>query len=313
MGNFRHGKFMSQKILVTGTQGFLGSNLVEFLYSYTDYKIYSISRTKITKEYTSDRFVSIEHDLLNPLGDDLVLMLSDVDYVVHLAGSSNVQRSLENPYETFQNNVIITTQLLEFVRKHIKNLKQFLFFSTAESFGPSYGIRQFKETDRSNALSPYAATKAAAAEMCKMYFNVFKVPTVVTYVMNVYGKNQALDKFVPKMVNLISKEELVILHANNGPDKRNYLHVDDISDAIHFLIVNGVAGENYNIISDRYTDNLEIATIISNILQKELKFELASSNNHHTLSLLDGTKLTDIGWRPKISLETGLRKYINNV
>ena len=191
-------------------------------------------------------------------------------------------------------------------------LKQFLFFSTAESFGPSYDNRQFKEIDRSNAQSPYAATKAAAAEMCKMYFNVFSIPTVITYVMNVYGKNQAANKFIPKMVNLISKEEEVVLHANSGPDKRNYLHVDDVSSAICFLITNGVAGENYNIISDCYTNNLEIATIISNILQKELKFELAASNKHHTRSLLDGTKLTDLGWRSKISLETGLRKYIKN-
>jgi len=303
---------MSQKILITGTQGFLGSNLIEFLYEYTDYKIYSISRTKIDKEYNSNRFVSIEHDLLNPLSDDLVPVLSDMDYVIHLAGSSNVQRSLESPFETFQNNVFVTAQLLEFVRKHIKDLKQFLFFSTAESFGPSYDNRQFKEIDRSNAQSPYAATKAAAAEMCKMYFNVFSIPTVITYVMNVYGKNQAANKFIPKMVNLISKEEEVVLHANSGPDKRNYLHVDDVSSAICFLITNGVAGENYNIISDCYTNNLEIATIISNILQKELKFELAASNKHHTRSLLDGTKLTDLGWRSKISLETGLRKYIKN-
>ena len=303
---------MSHKVLITGTQGFLGSNLIEFLYTYTDYKIYSISRTKICKNYSSDRFVSIEHNLLNPLGSDLISTLSEVDYIIHLAGSSNVQRSLENPFETFQNNVFITTQLLEFVRRHIKGLKQFLFFSTAESFGPSYDLEHFKETDKSNALSPYAATKVAASEMCKMYFNVFKVPTIVTYVMNVYGKNQESNKFIPKMVDLISKEELVVLHANNGPDKRNYLHVDDISDAIHFLIANGTAGENYNIVSDRYTDNLEIATIISDILQKRLKFELEASNKHHTLSLLDGTKLAEMGWYPKISLERGLRKYINN-
>ena len=301
---------MSQKIMVTGAQGFLGSNFVDYLYNHTDYKIYAVSRSTIDKFYPADRFVPIVQDLLSPMDDYILNSLAEIDYIVHFAGSSDVQRSVLYPMETFHNNVVMTATLLEFARTNIKNLRQFIFFSTAEVFGPSKNSKKFTEDSVINPRSPYAATKAAAGEMCKMFYTSYNVPAIITYVMNVYGKNQSNDKFIPKIIQKISNDETIELHANSGPDQRNYLHVDDICDAILFIMRNGQVGCDYNIVSDRYSDNLEIAELIARVLQKDLKFELQSSDKHHTLSLLDGTRLTKLGWKPKIPLEIGLRKFI---
>ena len=160
---------MKEKVLITGAQGFLGSNFVEFLYTQTDYTIYAISRTKMETEYNPQRFVSISQDLLDPIEEPLASQLSEMDYVVHFAGSSDVQTSLRKPLETFQNNVAMTAQLLEFVREHMRSLRQFLFFSTAEVFGPSNQYSKFTEEDPINPKSPYAVTKAAAGDICNMY------------------------------------------------------------------------------------------------------------------------------------------------
>ena len=237
---------MKEKVLVTGTQGFLGSNFVDFLYTQTDYTIYAISRTKMETDYNPQRFISISHDLLNPIEEPLTSQLSEMDYVVHFAGSSDVQTSLRKPLEAFQNNVTMTAQLLEFVREHMKSVRQFLFFSTAEVFGPSKGNNKFTEEDRVNPQGPYAATKSAAGDICSMYYSIYGIPTVLTFVMNVYGNNQSDNKFIPKIIKKIKNDETVILHANSGPDKRNYLHVDDISEAVLFLMLNGTAGSKYN-------------------------------------------------------------------
>ena len=306
---------MTKSVLITGGSGFLGSNLIEFFVLNTDYKIFSISRRKIKSDYPSERFTSIKHDLLRPLDGDLKAKLSKVEYIIHLAGSSDVENSARAPAETYKNNVITTINLLEFARLNVNKIKQFLFFSTAEIFGPSEDSRKFKESDRYNPCSLYAASKIAAQEICFTYSKFYDLPLIVTYVMNIYGKSQIKNKFISKMIKMISKEEKVFLHANSGPDKRNYLHVQDICDSILFLMNNGVAGEKYNIVSEEDTDNLEIATIISKIFDKKLNYELVKPSEkyeHHTLSLLDGSKLKKMGWKSKIPLESGLRNFIKN-
>tara|TARA_R110000744_G_scaffold160108_1_gene276362 strand:- start:235 stop:582 length:348 start_codon:yes stop_codon:yes gene_type:complete len=114
---------------------------------------------------------------------------------------------------------------------------------------------------------------------------------------------------------MISNGEKVFLHANNGPSQRNYLHVQDICDAILFLMNKATVGERYNIVSDTDTNNLEIAKMIAKILNRKLEYELIAptrERKHYALSLLDGSKLRDLGWRPKVPMEVGLREFINN-
>ena len=306
---------MAGSILITGGSGFLGSNLIEFFILNTDYRIFSISREEIEVDHPPERFISVKHDLSNPLAGDLKAKLGEVEYIIHLAGSSDVKKSVEFPVDTFKNNVITAINLLEFARLNIPELKQFLFFSTAEVFGPSEDNKKFKEDDRHNPHSPYAASKSAAQEICLSYFRSYELPVLITHVMNIYGKFQVKDKFISKMIRMISSGEKVSLHASGGPDKRNYLHVQDICDSIFFLMRNGTAGEKYNIVSETDTDNLEIAMIISKILNKDLNYKLVRptpGHKHHTLSLLDGSKLREMGWKSKIPLETGLRDFINN-
>ena len=192
------------------------------------------------------------------------------------------------------------------------NLQKFIFFSTAEVFGSSMGNEKFKEESLKTPCNAYAFTKTAAEEICRMYAKIYHLPLIVTYTMNVYGKNQANHKFVPKIINKISNNEMVTLHANPVPDKRNYLHVDDVSSALEFLIRKAPTGEDYNIVSDAETNNLEIAEAIASIMGSQLKFKLKASPHHHTQSILCNSKLKNLGWKPKISLQIGLRKFIHD-
>jgi nucleoside-diphosphate-sugar epimerase len=303
---------MTSKILVTGASGFLGRNLLEYLYENTDFKICAMSRSSIEESYPSNRFSSLLQDLSCPIEDSMVEILSDVEYIIHLAGSSDVKLSLEYPVDAFNNNVVATINMLEFANRHIPNLRKFIFFSTAEVFGPSKEGERFKEIASKSPKNPYAFTKYAAEQMCRMYSKVYQIPLIVTYAMNVYGKNQSKHKFIPKMIRKISNDEVVTLHANPMPDKRNYLHVDDVSSALNFVIINAPVGEDYNIVSDVETNNLEIAIAISNFLGVKLKFELKSSATHHTKSILCNHKLKTLGWSPKVPLHSGLGRYIND-
>ena len=301
---------MTSKILVTGAGGFLGSNLLDHLYNKTNFNICALSRSFVDKPFSPNRFDLILQDLTLPMDPSVKAILSDVQYIIHLAGGSDVKKSLKDPIQSFNNNVVATANLLEYSRKNMPNLQKFIFFSTAEVFGPSMENKRFNEGSSKAPCNSYAYTKLAAEEVCRMYANVYHLPLIVTYTMNVYGKNQANHKFVPKIINKISNNDVVTLHANLGPDKRNYLHVDDVSSALEFLIKKAPPGEDYNIVSDVETDNLEIAEIIATTLRTKLKFELKSSSVHHTRSILCNSKLKNLGWKPKISLRIGLRKYI---
>ena len=297
-------------LLLTGAEGYLGSNFVEYFLKHTNYKIFCMSRNLIDKHCYGNRFVSIKQDMTMPFDSHVASYLNEIDYIVHLAGSSDVALTNACPMGAIRSNVFLTTNFLETVRANMKNLKKFLFFSSAEVFGASMENTLFKETDICNPSSIYAVTKYASQEICLAYHRAYSVPTVITNVMNIYGSDQPKSKFIPKIIDIISNDGTVSLHANNGPDVRNYLHVNDVASAVSFLLVNGKVGEKYNIASDEYLDNLEIAKKISKILNKELKYTCISSKKHHTLSLLDGSKLQRLGWSSGISMEEGLRRTI---
>ena len=299
-----------EKILITGAEGFIGSNLVEYLLTNTNYTIFSMSRNAI-KTHRSERLVSISHDMLKAFSPSHASLLGGVEYVVHLAGASCVRKSILNPLETINNNIVLTSNFLEFARLNMLKLKKILFLNTAEVFGPSHENKKFKEDDRYCPHSPYAATKAAIAQICTGYFKTYGTPIIVAHVMNTYGKNQSEHKFIPKIINSIKNNNEIMLHANKGPDIRNYLHVDDLCNGIVYLLSNADPGEKYNLISDTYTNNLEISRIIAEIVNKKLNYNLVSSKKHHTLTLLSGQKMHDLGWRPSISLKEGLEMVIN--
>lgn len=306
---------MKKTILVTGSKGFVGSNLVTYLLERTEFNIICISRSKMDLDKYQDRLISIEHDLTEKIPVTELEILQKVDYIVHLAGSSCVKTSYEQPLDTIIDNVSLTTNLLDFARSNIPDLKKFLVLSTAEVFGPSKDKYRFKEQDEHNPKSPYALTKSLIGQICHLYYDLYGVPIIVSNIMNIYGKNQKDNKFIPLVARLIKNKEKVSLHASEGPDKRNYLHVDDINSAIIFLLSKGSEGQSYNVVSDKYTDNLEISIMISDLLNRQLDYILVkpqTKNLHHTLSLLDGNKMKELGWSETIDLKEGLRRVLED-
>ena len=302
---------MTVKVLITGANGFLGSNLVEYFYKNTNYKIFALSRNSVERKISSSRIQYVCKDLVENNIADADGMPIDVDYVIHLAGSSNVKNSFKYPLQCFNDNVIATSNLLEWCRNLKQKTKKFIFFSTAEVFGDSDKDTKFSEYNSKSPQSPYAYTKMMAEDACKMYKNIYNIPVIITYTMNIYGKNQSNYKFIPKIIDLITNSQEVALHGKSNANKRNYLHVDDACDAVHFILDNGMVGEKYNIVSDKCTDNLQIALLLAKLLDKKLKYKIVYSQQHHAKSILCNSKLEKLGWLPKISLEAGLKKYIN--
>ena len=305
------------RVLITGASGFLGRNFIELLLSHHDHTIVALSRTPEDIGIFHPRVQVVSHDLQHPFGDDLIAQVGGVDYIIHFAAATNAQESSRNPLSFVMNNMVGTAHLLEFARASHQNLKQFLFFSTAEVFGPAPTGTVFNEESRLNPLSPYAATKIGAQELCMAYKNTFGLPTIIAYAMNSFGPYQSSEKFVPLVVEKILKGEEVSIHLNpegTAPNRRNYLHVKDMCDAIYFLMKRGQPGEKYNIASAQETDNLHLAQLIARLLDKKLHYALDSESPRPlALPRLSGEKLYHLGWREKRTLEEGMHEYLEGL
>lgn len=300
------------KILITGGAGFIGHALVK--YFAKDHEVHILDNLS----YASDMnrldgvdYTFWERDITEP-----VVVDEQFDYILHLAAETHVDNSIDDPLLFVKTNVLGTAHMLEFARTQ-KNLKGFLYFSTDEVFGPAPEGESYKEWDRYNSGNPYSAAKAGGEELALAYGNTYKLPIIITHTMNAFGPSQHIEKFIPGTIDKIKKGEKVIIHSS--PDKKTsgsrfYIHIEDIAEGVEFVMNNGELQEKYNIVGQQETTNLEVAQIIAELLDKPLNYEMVdfhSSRPGHDLRYgLDGSKLEDMGWKPKQSFREGVAKIL---
>ena len=206
-----------------------------------------------------------------------------------------------------------------------KKLERFIYFSTDEVFGPAPNGIDYKENDRYNSTNPYSASKAGGEELSVAYENTYGLPVYITHTMNVFGERQHPEKFIPMCIKKIRDGESVTIHSDKTkkiPGSRHYIHAEDVAEAIYFILTNklefeidygGAKCPKFNIVGSEELNNLELAQIIANCQNKELKYEMVdfhSSRPGHDLRYsLSGEKMKKLGWVPKIKLS----KRINQV
>lgn len=318
---------MPQKVVITGGCGFIGHHFVQHVLNTTDWEVIvldklnyaslGLNRMRDIRVLDNPRVKILTYDLQHEITIGMAKEIGkDVDYIVHMAAETHVDNSISDPVSFIHNNVMSTVHLLEFARR-CTTLKMFFYFSTDEVYGPALNDKLFKEDERHNPTNPYSASKSSAEQICISYHNTYKIPVVRINVMNAFGERQHVEKFIPKVIKQIQKNQKVLIHSY--PDKvtsgtRFYIHARNIAAAVLFLIQNGVIGESYNLTGEREISNLEIAHHIAKVMNKELDYELVdfhSSRPGHDLRYgLDGTKMESMGWKLPVSFEESITRTI---
>jgi dTDP-glucose 4,6-dehydratase len=300
------------KVLVTGGLGFIGSNFIKR--SSPKHSITNIDKMGMgsnlenlvsLKDSSGYRFV--KGDIRDrPLVESLV---RDAELVVNFAAETHVDRSIRDPGEFVDNNVLGTFSLLEAERKAEHKIRH-IQVSTDEGYGSSLdGV--FRETDALDPSNPYSATKAAADLLCRSYFKTYGLDVVVTRCTNNFGPNQFPEKLIPKtIIRAINNMKIPIY--GTGENVRDWIYVGDHCNAIDFLSGRGEAGEIYNVSSGNEYSNLELVRRILGILGKpeELIMFVKDRPGHDLRYSLDSGKLRSIGWRPLQSFEEALRTTV---
>ena len=318
---------MGKHVLVTGGAGFIGHHVVEYLLRNTDWKVTSLDRLDTSGNLnrladlaiwgTEKRRVSVVfHDLKAEINSQLAAQLGNPDIILHLAAGTHVDRSIVDPLAFVMDNVVGTTNLLNYSRS-LSRLERFVYFSTDEVFGPAPEGVRYGEWDRYHSGNPYAASKAGAEEMALAFQNTYKLPISVTHTMNVFGERQHPEKFIPKTIRKILDGEKVLIHSDRTKTKagtRFYIHAKDVADALFFLISRAKDGEKYNIVGEREVSNLELAREIACVLDMELVHEMvdfhSSRPGHDLRYALSGDLMEKAGWKPGLSFKDNLAKTV---
>lgn len=302
---------MPKRVLITGADGFIGSNVLQYLLNNTDWEFTCICSFRHMGSPLniplSNRVKIITADLRG-----VVPEIGDFDYILHLASESHVDRSQADPVNFVENNISITLQILEYARKHPP--ERFILFSTDEV----YGAREHDDWDILLTTSPYSASKGSQELITMSYFNSYGVPAIITNCNNVIGPNQHPEKFVPKLVKLIKAGKMVDLHIHKGKyGRRIYNPVENVGSALKFILSqpykpHGQFPPRYSILGGEELDNLQIAELVAEILGKELKYRDIEATTVRPgydkfYSQSNEEKLFDLGWRPPRTLKEGLQ------
>lgn len=318
---------MSKNVLLTGGAGFIGHHLVEHLLVNTDFNIICIDRLDASgtvhrlKEVMdiyprhASRVKFMYHDLKAPINGFVANNIGRIDYILHLAAASHVDRSIEDPMSFVMDNVVGTTNLLNYA-KELDSLELLINFSTDEVFGPAPLGVLYKEWDRYDSTNPYSASKAGAEEMCLAFANTYKMPIINTHCMNVFGERQHPEKYIPMCINKILTGEKITVHASASgePGKRHYIHARNVSSAVLFLLTHWQQRQKYNIVGEKEVDNLQLAQLIADVMEKPLNYELvdyhSSRPGHDLRYAMDGNKMKRLGWNLTDNFEEGLKQTV---
>jgi dTDP-glucose 4,6-dehydratase len=328
------------RVLVTGGAGFIAHHVIETIIRTTDWSIVTLDRLDfsgnlnrlhdVMRDFSPEdraRIKIVFHDLkaeLNPMIQDDI---GPVDYILHLAAGSHVDRSIANPMEFVMDNVVGTVNLLNYARIQ-KNLKSFVYFSTDEVFGPAPKGVSYRERDRYNATNPYSASKAAGEEMCVAFENTYGLPVIITHTMNVFGERQHPEKFIPLCIQKIRDGETITIHSN--PERteagtRHYVHAKDVAEGLMFILgldtstlerdFGGAKCPKFNLVGPEEVDNLTLAQMIANAQGKELLYEMVDFHSarpgHDLRYAMSGDYLKSLGWEPKIKFSQRVQQVVD--
>lgn len=306
-----------KQVLITGASGFVGSNVLQYLITHTDWEFTAICSWRHRGNPLNLRQIE-EHNRLEILSHDLTAPIPDIgpfDYILNLASESHVDRSIKEPAEFIENNISTTLQTLEYARRYKPDA--FIQFSTDEV----YGAKDHEEWDVLLPGNPYAASKAAQEMIAIAYWKTYGLPIIITNCNNIVGPGQHKEKFVPKAASLIKKGERVHIHTTpQGVGRRYWNPVENVADALLFILTyiaphHYVASyldrpDRFSIGGGEELNNLEMAHLIAAKLGKTLRYEFVEANKvrpgYDEFYAASSGALEREGWKPPKTLEEGL-------
>lgn len=317
-------------ILVTGGAGFIGSNFILHMMSgdhENQYEIvnldlltYASNLQNLDEISEKANYHFVQGDVCDSVLVDTIFAKYEIDFVVHFAAESHVDRSIENAEIFLKTNILGTQVLLETARKYwaletvntYKDGVKFLQVSTDEVYGSLGKTGFFTESTPLAPNSPYSASKASADLFVRAYHQTYDFPMNITRCSNNYGPHQFTEKLIPLMITNCLQEKSLPVYGD-GMQIRDWLHVSDHCKAIETVLLQGRCGEIYNVGGNNEKANIDIVKMILKALGKseDLIAYVTDRLGHDRRYAIDNTKITtELQWKPEYTFEAGLVQTI---
>ena len=308
-----------KNIIVTGGLGFIGSNLIDLL---IEKNFFVINLDKVTyssnfynvKDYrNSKKYKFIKCDINDKKIKKILLKYKPVG-IFNLAAETHVDRSIDNPKNFIQSNIVGVYNLLECFKEYSKKYSsKLIHISTDEVYGDILKGRS-SENFPYQPSSPYAASKAASDHLVTSYIRTYKIPAIITNCSNNYGPKQHPEKLIPKLIyNILNNKPLPIY--GKGTNSREWIFVKDHCEALIKVFLKGKTGQFYNIGSNKNLNNLQVSKELINVskkilkLGKKVKIKFIKDRPGHDLRYaLNSNKIKNkLGWYPRTKFRQGIR------
>ncbi len=309
------------RVLVTGITGFVGSHFAEFALA-EGAEVFGSYRWRSKTEnidHLRDRVTLIECDLRDLSSVNELVASSRPDFIIHLAAQSYVHASWHSPAETFNTNTISQVNLLEAVRAQGKAAPRFLAIGSSEEYGLVHEDElPIKESNPLRPLSPYAVSKVTQDLMAYQYFKSYALPIVRARAFNHEGPRRGdvfvTSNFARQIAEIEAGGREPTILVGNLKAVRDYTDVRDIVRGYWLLLERGDPGQVYNLCSGR---GWAIQEILDFLLGESINTSISVREDPARLRpsdvpvlIGDCSRLTALGWKPRIPFEQTLRDLL---
>jgi dTDP-glucose 4,6-dehydratase len=318
------------KLLVTGGAGFIGSAVVRQAVAKghqlvnLDALTYAANLENVAS-VSGSLLYNFEHaDIRDRAALDRIFATHAPDAVMHLAAESHVDRSIDGPGDFIETNITGTFNLLEAARAYwtkAGKLEVFRFhhISTDEVFGSLGPTGKFTEDTPYDPRSPYSASKAASDHLVRAWGETYGLPVILTNCSNNYGPYHFPEKLIPVVIlNALHGRPIPVYGA--GENIRDWLYVEDHADALLTVVTQGKVGRSYNIGGENEARNIDLVNAICTLMDEmhpqgaphaRLITFVTDRPGHDARYAIDPSRIrSELGWRPSVTLEEGLRKTV---
>ena len=337
---------MMQRILITGSNGFLGSHLIDWCIN-REFEIYALDKPsasfKNLIDYTDGKENFSKKDKSRILGEKIKINTNKANLnfiecdlknaellekiikglkpslIFHFGAQPYIRPSWEDPINTFEINVLSTIHLFETIKKHNIKSKVILACSATE-FGTTSNIgRPLQESDPLLAIHPYGISKIAAELLARQYFINFRIEIINLRFFNLTGIrriNDAPSDFIRKVAEIDLGLSEPVIHVGNLSPFRDYLDIKDAIPAIWLAAMKGIPGETYHVCSGRKIQIRELLNIVLSFTNKNIKIiEKSPEKLRETdedLIIGDNSKMKlELGWDSIRPIEETLKDMFN--
>lgn len=278
------------KVLVTGSSGYIGKNLINYFKS---------KKIKIVQFDLVDGY-----DILKV--KDLQKKLKEVDYIVHLAAIADVYEAAKDPITTLRIGVEGTTNLILAANKFF--IKKLIYISTWEVYGePRY--QPVDEKHECNPDHPYSIAKYSGELMVRSYTN--KTPWLILRLGTVYGSIMRPTSVISRFISKSLKNEPIIIHGS-GNQGRQFTHIDDICQAILLALKSDRKNSIFNITDDKVITIKQLAFLIKKITLSDSRIMFGKSREGDVIPSIISNKKAKKGlnWKPKVKIQAALNSML---